>query len=403
MALFTKLRSRTLIQVRNYCSPSAILGGDPKVVLTSKEKSRAALSLLKSESNPEKILNICRAAALTPEYHLDRIAFSLAISRLSKLNYFEGIRSYLEELKNRPDLRNERSVSHSIVLYGQAGMIPNAITTFEQMEQMGIRRTVKSFNSLLFSCIVAGKYDEAKRIFSDFPSTYNIEPDVQSYNTIIKAFGGVGESMSGYSIIAEMSRKNCKPNATTFANLIAGFYKEEKFEDVGKVLNLMKEHGIKPSLNIYNVRIESLCKLGRSFEAKALLDGMIERKLKLNNPDIFYNLIYGFCKEGKYEDAKKLFKSMANHRCKPNSDCYLTIIYYLCKGGDYETALEISKESREKNWFPNVTTTKSLVEGLVSISKVEEAKELIEKVKERFPKQADLWKETEEKLAGVAA
>ncbi|XP_074270111.1 pentatricopeptide repeat-containing protein At1g11630, mitochondrial-like [Silene latifolia] len=402
MALFTKLRSRTLIQLRNYCSSSSILSGDSKVILTSKEKSRAALSLLKSETNPEKILNICRAAALTPKFHLDRRVFSLAISKLSKSNYFESIQGFLEELKNRPDLQNESFVLYSIVLYGQAGMISTGITTFEQMEHMGIPRTVKAFNALLFSCIVARKYDEAKRIFTDFPSTYNIQPDIDSYNTIIKAFGGAGESISGYSIIAEMVGKNCKPNATTFANLLAGFYKEEKFEDVEKVLALMKEHGIKPTQNIYNVRIESLCKLGRSSEAKVLLDGMLERKMKPNT-DIFFNLIYGFCKEGKYEDAKKLFKSMANHECKPNSDCYFTLICYLCKGGDYETALQILKDSMAKNWFPNVTTTKSLVEGLVSISKVEETKELIEILKKRFPKNADLWKETEEKLAGVAA
>ncbi|KAH9606685.1 hypothetical protein KSS87_014894 [Heliosperma pusillum] len=401
MAFLSKLRSRTLIQFRNYCSPSSILSGDPKVILTSKEKSRAALSLLKSETNPEKILNICRAAALTPESHLDRIAFSVAISKLSKSNYFEGIRVYLEELKNRPDLRNERFVSHSIILYGQAGMIHNGITTFEQMEQMGIRRTVKSFNALLFSCILAKKYDEAKRIFTDFPTMYNIEPNLDSYNTIIKAFSEGGESMSGYSIIAEMGRKKCKPNATTFANLISGFYREEKFEDVGKVLKLMKEHEMNPGLNIYNVRIESLCKLGRSFEAKALLDGMLERKMKPNS-NTFGNLIHGFCKEGKYEDAKKLFKTMGNHGCKPTSDCYFTIIYFLCKGGDYETAFQISKDSMKEKWVPNVTTMKSLVEGLVSISKVEEAKELIEIVKEKFPKHADLWKETEEKLSGVA-
>ncbi|KAK9706436.1 hypothetical protein RND81_07G124400 [Saponaria officinalis] len=401
MATLRNLRSKSTIlqQLRNYCSsPSSILTGDSKTILTSKEKTRAALSLLKSETNPEKIIDICRAAALTPESRLDRIAFSVSISKLAKSNYYEGIRVFLEELKNRPDLRNERFVSHSIVLYGQAGMSQNAITTFEQMEQMGIRRTVKSFNSLLFSCILAKKYDEVKRIFTDFPTMYKIEPDIDSYNTVIKAFCEAGESISGYSIIAEMDRKRCKPNATTFANLIAGFYKEEKFDDVGKVLKSMEEHGMKPGLSMYNVRIESLCKLGRSFEAKALLDGMLERDMKPNTKT-YTSLIHGFCKEGKFEDAKNLFKNMVNRGCKPNSDCYFTLIYFLCQGGDYETALQISKQSIEKNWVPNFTTMKSLVEGLVTVSKVDEAKELVGLVKEKFPKHADLWKETEEKLS----
>uniref|UniRef100_A0A7C8ZKP6 Uncharacterized protein n=3 Tax=Opuntia streptacantha TaxID=393608 RepID=A0A7C8ZKP6_OPUST len=401
MASVSKLRSRTLLlQLRSYASASSILSPDSKTVLTSKEKTRAALSLLKTETNPERILEICRAASLTPDIHLDRMAFSLAISKLSESKYFEGIRLFLEELKTRPDLRNERFIAHSIVLYGQAGMLHNAIATFEQMEQVGVRRTVKSLNALLFASVLAKKYDETKRIFADFPKTYYIQPDIDTYNTIIKAFVEAGESSSGYSIVAEMGRNECKPNATTFQNLIAGFYKEQKFDEVGKVLKMMEEHGMKPKLSTYNVRIQSLCKLGRSSEAKALLDGMLERHIKPNS-NTYNSLIYGFCREGKLEEAKKLFKNMVNHGLKPDSSCYFTLIYFLCRGGDYETALQISKQSMEKNWVPNFTTMKSLVEGLVSISKVDEAKELVTEIKEKFPNNADLWKETEESLSKV--
>ncbi|XP_021766904.1 pentatricopeptide repeat-containing protein At1g61870, mitochondrial-like [Chenopodium quinoa] len=399
MALFARFRSRSILQLRNYSlSPSSILSSDSKTILTSKEKSRAALSLLKTEKNPEKILDICRAASLTPESHLDRICFSVAVSKLTESNYFEGIRVFIEDLKKRPDLRNERFISHSIVLYGQAGMLQNAIDTFQQMEELGIHRTVKSLNALLFSCIIAKKNNEVKRIFTDFPKTYNIQPDIETYNTVIKAFCEAGESTSGYSILAEMGRKNFKPNATTFTNMISGFYKEQKFEDVGKVLELMKEHGLKPGLSTYNVRIQSLCKLGRSFEAKALLDGMLERHIKPNS-NTYTSLIHGFCREGKLEDAKALFKRMINHGCKPDTNCYFTLIYFLCQGGDYETALQIAKESIEKNWVPNFTTMKSLVDGLVSVSKADEAKELVALMKGKFPNNADLWKETEEKLS----
>ncbi|GMH26886.1 hypothetical protein Nepgr_028729 [Nepenthes gracilis] len=393
MDFFSKLR-KFLLHRRNY---SSILNPDSNTFLTSKEKSRAALSLLKTEKSPERIIDICRAASLTPDSHLDRIAFSVAISKLSKSNYFEGIRSFLEELKDRPDLRNERFVSHCIVLYGQAGMIQNAIDTFERMGQLGIERTVKSLNALLFACILAKKYDEVSRIFVDFPKTYNISPDIDTYNWVIKAFSESGKSSSGYSIIAEMDRTGCKLNATTFGTLIAGFYKEEKFEDVGKVLNLMEDRGMKPELSTYNIRIHSLCKLRKSFEAKALLDGMLSRGMKPNLVT-YCHLIHGFCKEGDLEEAKKLFASMSSRGCIPDSHCYFTLVYFLCQGGDYDSALKICKESMEKNWVPNFTTMKSLVEGLVSISKVDEAQDLLGQIKEKFPKNAHLWKETEEGL-----
>ncbi|KAJ4982199.1 hypothetical protein NE237_033036 [Protea cynaroides] len=393
MAAASRLRFNFFLHRRYF---SSILSPD-SAPLTSKQKTRAALGLLKSEKNPERILDICRAASLTPELHLDRIAFSIAVSRLSESKSFEFIRSYLDELKSRPDLRNERFMSHAIVLYGQAEMLDHAIRTFKQMDELGIPRSAKSLNALLFACILAKKYEEVSRIFMDFPKTYGIKPNLETYNTVIKAFCESGSSSSTYSIIAEMDRKRCKPNATSFGMLLAGFYKEEKFEDVGKVLELMKKHDIQPSVSTNNIRIQSLCKLKKSAEAKVLLEGMLSKGMKPNSVT-FSHLIHGFCKEGDLEEAKRLFNDMPRKGCVADGDCYFTLIHYLCQGKDFDTALKVCKESMQKDWVPNFTTMKTLVNGLASISKVEEARELVGQMKERFAKTADMWKEVEEAL-----
>ncbi|XP_050277667.1 pentatricopeptide repeat-containing protein At1g61870, mitochondrial-like, partial [Quercus robur] len=213
--------------------------------LSSKSKTRSALSLLKSEQNPHQILEICHAASLTPESHLDRIAFSVAISKLSESNHFDTIRQFLDDLlTSRPDLKTERFASHAIVLYGQAKMIPQAIDTFKRIHDLGIPRTVKSLNALLFACLLSKDYKELNRVYIEFPKFYEIKPNLDTFNTVIKGFSESGSTSSGYSVLAEMERKSVKPNATTFGNLLAGFYKEEKFEDVGKVLKLMESHGV---------------------------------------------------------------------------------------------------------------------------------------------------------------
>ncbi|KAL5773408.1 hypothetical protein ACOSP7_012998 [Xanthoceras sorbifolium] len=397
MALFSRLRSNptlNLLKHRNFSSASSILSSGSNAPLTTKDKTRAALSLLKSESNPERILDICRAASLTPDSHLDRIAFSVAISKLSKANHLSGISQFLEELKNRPDLRqNERFIAHSIVLYGQANMIDHASRTFKEMDRYGVSRSVKSLNSLLFACILAQDYKEVKRIFVEFPKIYEIEPNLETYNTVIKAFCESGDSSSVYSVLAEMDRKSVKPNATSFGTLLAGFYKEEKYEDVGKVLKMMEKYGIKSGLSMYNVRIQSLCKLKKSAEAKALFDGMVSRGTKPNS-DTYNHLIHGFCREGNLEEAKRLYSSMVNRGCQPNSHIYFTLVHFLCQGGDYETALKVCKESMEKGWVPNFSTMKLLVNGLAGV-KVDEAKKLVGQMKEKFTKNVDMWNEIE--------
>nr|XP_043618907.1 pentatricopeptide repeat-containing protein At1g61870, mitochondrial-like isoform X2 [Erigeron canadensis] len=324
--------------------------------LSTKEKSRAALSLLKSEKNPKRIIEICRAASLTPESHLDRIALSIAISKLAASNDFDSIISFINELlRTRPDLNNEKSVK---------------------------------------------EYDEVKRVYRKFPGKYGVMPNLDTYNTVIKSFCESGDSSLCYSVIDEMVGNNCKPNATTFSILIAGFYKEEKFEEVGKVLEVMRKHQVAITIATYNTRIQSLCKLNKTDEAKELLDRLSLSGLKPNSVT-HCHLIHGYCKEGELEKAKDLFHKMINSGFKPDSDCYFTLVSYMCKAGDFEEALEVCKQSMEKDWVPNFSTMKLLVMGLVKASKVQEARELVGQMKERFPKNAHMWSEVGESLSAL--
>jgi len=406
MALLSRIRSSTSLfrylnaspQIRSLSSASTILAPDSKTPLTSKEKSKAALSLLKSEKDPDRILEICRAASLTPDCHIDRIAFSAAVENLAEKNHFSAVSNLLDGfIENRPDLKSERFAAHAIVLYAQANMLDHSLRVFRDLEKFEISRTVKSLNALLFACLVAKDYKEAKRVYIEMPKMYGIEPDLETYNRMIKVFCESGSASSSYSIVAEMERKGIKPNSSSFGLMISGFYAEDKSDEVGKVLAMMKARGVNIGVSTYNIRIQSLCKKKKSKEAKALLDGMLSAGMKPNTVT-YSHLIHGFCNEDDFEEAKKLFKVMVNRGCKPDSECYFTLIYYLCKGGDFETALNLCKESMEKNWVPSFSIMKSLVNGLAKDSKVEEAKELIGQVKEKFTRNVELWNEVEAAL-----
>ncbi|XWS15595.1 hypothetical protein CRYUN_Cryun34aG0014300 [Craigia yunnanensis] len=179
-------------------------------------------------------------------------------------------------------------------------------------------------------------------------SLKQIEPNLEIYNATIRALCESRSLSSVYSILVDKESKGVKSTAMTFGTLLSGFYKE-KYEDVGKVFNFMKEHEIPVGVSTYNIWIQSLCMLKKSNEAKALLHGMLSKGIKPNS--VTYNhLIHGFCK------------------------------------------VSICTESMEKKWIAKFSTMKSLVNGLASISKVEEANKLTQNVKE-FSKYADMWDE----------
>lgn len=175
-------------------------------------------------------------------------------------------------------------------------MLDRSIQTFRNLEQYEIPRTVKSLNALLFACLMAKDYKEANRVYLEMPKMYGIEPDLETYNRMIRVLCESGSTSSSYSIVAEMERKWIKPTAASFGLMIDGFYKEEKFDEVRKVMRMMDEFGVHVGVATYNIMIQCLCKRKKSAEAKALIDGVMSCRMRPNS--VTYSLlIHGFCSE----------------------------------------------------------------------------------------------------------
>ncbi|GJX77889.1 pentatricopeptide repeat-containing protein [Tanacetum coccineum] len=227
--------------------------------------------------------------------------------------------------------------------------------------------------------MLAKRYDEVKRVYLTFPLKYGVKMNVDIYNTLIKAFSESGQWDLGFRLIDEMFRRNVKPH-------IAGLYKEEKFEEVGKVLEYMKEHAFPIGIGTCNTRIQCLCKIKRTDEAKEVLD-------------VWLFLVHGYCKEGKMDKAKDMFEEMVKNGFKLDSYCYFTLVSHMCKGGEFEEALKVCKKSMEIGWVPNFSTMKMLVVGLAKGAMVQEAREFVGQMKERFPEKVHMWDAVEEILS----
>ncbi|KAG2267945.1 hypothetical protein Bca4012_070309 [Brassica carinata] len=405
-SLFRILTSEPLAhnvnQFRLISTASSLLTPDSKASLTSNhhKNTRHVLSLLRTENNPDRILEICRSASLTPDHHhLHRVAFSVAVATLSSDKHFAAVSHLLDGfIKSQPNPKSESFAVRVIILYGRANMLDRSLQTFHDLERYEIQRTVKSLNALLLACLTARDYEEAKRVYSETPKRYGIEPDLETYNRIIKALCESNSTSSSYSIVAEMERRRVKPRASTFGLMIGGFYKEEKYDEVRRVLRLMRDFGVHVGVATYNVMVRCLCERKRTREAKALLCGVMSSRMRPNS--VTYSLlIHGFCSEGDLDEAMSVFEVMVKSGCKPGSECYFDLIRCLCKGGDFETALVLCRESMEKNWVPSFSVMRWLVHGLVGSNKVDEAREVIAQVKDKFSRNVDLWNEVEAGLS----
>ncbi|CAH9130836.1 unnamed protein product [Cuscuta epithymum] len=209
---------------------------------------------------------------------------------------------------------------------------------------------------------------------------------------MIKVLSESGCTSSVYPILDEMIKNKLWPKGTTFRYCLVGFLKEEKDTDIRKVWDIMSRHFASPgTVDLYVSMIDFYFKFKKPEEAKALFDEILSTDLK---PNAYSHLIHVVCEEGDMEAAKSVFEKMVSSYINSKNRLFSLI----SDGGDREDTAKITYECMEKIWVPNFLTMKMLVDGLVSISKVREANEIIAHLKRMFPRNADKWIEIGEGL-----
>lgn len=280
-------------------------------------------------------------------------------------------------------------------------MIDNALPMFDKMSERNLPLTEKSLCGFLSLYLNNNVYDDKfHQAFASFPKKYGVSPGIKSYNLALKAFCKAKRVDSAREFIDKMeSEASVVPDIDSY-NALLGAYLEngDKSGFDGVVKEIVKK-GLEQNLNTYNRRILRLCKSKESVRAKKLLDEMISKGVKPNSTS--YNaIIFGFCKVGDLESAKKVLERMVGDGyASPPSFAYYTLMRHLVDEGEFDTALEMCKEIIRRKWVPPFEAMEGLVNGLVKMSKVEEAKEVVEKMKKRLRGNAvDSWEKIEAAL-----
>jgi len=340
------------------------------------------LNILKRLSNPQKIVQIFKQSAEQPKFRNFRPVYEVTVKKLAWAKQFNAIEEILEHSLQVSEPDSEGFITRIIMLYGVAGMPQHAIKTFNQMKNLNISPTVKSFNALLTALVESKNPKLAHDFYKDIDS-FGISANLQTYNIVVKAICKMNEHESAFSFLDEMRKHGCEPDIFTYNTILSALYKKEKDKEADELLGKMSET-CPPDVTTYNIRMSKLCGCHKTSEAEKLLDEMISEGL---NPDIisFNTLITGFCKDNNLTEAKRIFTDMSSKGCDPNEVSYYTLIYFLSKEGHFDRAYEFCRESMRRNWIPYISTAKMLIDGLVKNNKVENAREVIKGMKKMRP------------------
>ncbi|GMI93351.1 hypothetical protein like AT3G13150 [Hibiscus trionum] len=299
-------------------------------------------------------------------------AFSITVQRLALAKQFSLIDDILQHQKKYEDISKEGFVVRLMTLYGKAGMFEHAHKLFDEMPELNCPRTVNSFNALLAAYIHSKKFDNVVKLLEELPEKIRIEPDLISYNTVIKAYCEMGSMDSAVSVIDTLEKKGLEPDIITFNILLDGFFSGGRIADGEDIWRLMENKNVVPDIWTYNAKLRGLVHERKISEAVELREEMKSKRIK---PDIHsYNaLITGYCNAGNLEQVMKWYGELKK-RFLPDRVTYITVLAFLRKKNEFEMASEICKEATKRHKISGA----ALVDRLVKESRIEEAIQFVE-------------------------
>ncbi|XP_077231506.1 pentatricopeptide repeat-containing protein At1g11630, mitochondrial-like [Tasmannia lanceolata] len=271
-------------------------------------------------------------------------------------------------------------------LYSYSGMVDQAVPTFHQIQTLGFDKMDKSLNVLLSVFLKHNQFDRSRT--RDLRRDYDEEDRVliRAYNLVLRAFCEQKSFESARSLLEKMEKEHrVKPNIHSYNTLLGGYFKagdEVRFDELVKEISMKR---IRPNAVTYNYRILALCKKNDIFRAKELLYLMASKGIRPKSSSS-KAVVNGLCKESM----------LLNDSVSSNSDTYFTLIRHLVEKGEFDLALDMCKESIRRKWVPPFASMEGLVNGLVMGSKVDEAKDIVEKMKKKLRGSAvDSWMKVE--------
>ncbi|XP_043718434.1 pentatricopeptide repeat-containing protein At1g61870, mitochondrial-like [Telopea speciosissima] len=361
---------------------------------------RAAKSAIRHESNPERIAEIFQNCSSFSRFRRDRHVFNLSVERLADFDRSDLIESILEFQKSPEWKKSEGFWIRIMMLYSDSGMVDQAVRTFHDMGETGFNRTEKSLCALLSVFLDNRQFDRVHESFAEIPTKIGVSPGVKPYNIVLKAFCKQKSVESARSLLHKMEEeKGVKPDIASYNIVLGSYLKNEDELNFDQVLKEIFEKGLGPNLTTYNYRMSRLCRTNECVRANELLDEMISNGI-VPNLTSYNTVIDGFCKVGDFDSAKKVMESMSkSESVLPNSDTFRSLIHHLVGEGQFEEALKICKESIRRKWIPPFVTMVGLVNGLVSLSMVNNAKWIVNRMKKRLRGGAiDSWTKVEASL-----
>ncbi|XP_051146897.1 pentatricopeptide repeat-containing protein At2g17525, mitochondrial isoform X2 [Andrographis paniculata] len=205
---------------------------------------------------------------------------------------------------------------------------------------------------------------EVVRVLDLVPMLGKGSPSLKLLNTVLDIL-----VMEDIDIAREFYRKKMMLNGVkgddyTYGILMKGFCVTNRIGDGFKLLQVLKSHGIKVNVVVYNTLIYALCKNGKLGRARSLMHEMKELS------DVTFNiLISAYCDANNLVQALVMLEKCFNHGFVPDVVTLTKVVEIMCHSDRLWEAVEVLERVEGKGGTLDVVAYNTLLKGFVKAGK----------------------------------
>ncbi|URE29613.1 PPR repeat [Musa troglodytarum] len=206
---------------------------------------------------------------------------------------------------------------------------------------------------------------------SQDPSTPGEELHVRFSKAVLRF------SRSGRASVREVGWRPARFRAASYNKLMKAVAEVGSADDVLRLFGEMKRSECKPNVLCYSTVINALSTAGRHEEAEAMFEEMVSSGIKPNL--VSYNILVKLhaCCTKKFDLAYEVIAMAKKRGLRPDSTTYSTLIAGLCSAGRIEEAWGVLDWMLEENCPPTTHSYTPIVQGYCFEGKIEPARSLM--------------------------
>ena len=245
----------------------------------------------------------------------------------------------------------------------------------------------RMYTTLMKGYMKAGRVSDTVRMLEAMrrQDDAGSHPDHVSYTTVVSALVKAGSMDWARQVLAEMTRIGVPANRITYNVLLKGYCKQLQIEKARELLKEMADDaGIQADVVSYNILIDGCILVDDSAGALAFFNEMRARGIAPTKIS-YTTLMKAFAFSGQPKLARKVFDEMVNDpRVKVDLIAWNMLVEGYCRLGLVEEAKKVIQKMKEDGFYPDVGTYGSLANGIALARKPGEALLLWNEVKERW-------------------